>query len=40
MRITQFTPLIAVAIGEPVPITRLADAFSLIAPPLAATSNP
>jgi DNA-binding MarR family transcriptional regulator len=29
LRITQFTLLIAVAIGEPVPITRLADALSL-----------
>jgi DNA-binding MarR family transcriptional regulator len=29
LRITQFTLLVAVAIGEPVPITRLADALSL-----------
>jgi DNA-binding MarR family transcriptional regulator len=29
LRITQFTLLVAVAIGEAVPITRLADALSL-----------
>jgi DNA-binding MarR family transcriptional regulator len=29
LRITQFTLLVAVAIGEPVPITRLADALDL-----------
>jgi DNA-binding MarR family transcriptional regulator len=29
LRITQFTLLVAVAMGEPVPITRLADALSL-----------
>jgi DNA-binding MarR family transcriptional regulator len=29
LRITQFTLLVGVAIGEPVPITRLADALSL-----------
>jgi DNA-binding MarR family transcriptional regulator len=29
LRITQFTLLVAVAIGEPVPITRLADALGL-----------
>ena len=29
LRITQFTLLVAVALGEPVPITRLADALSL-----------
>jgi DNA-binding MarR family transcriptional regulator len=29
LRITQFTLLVAVAIGEPAPITRLADALSL-----------
>jgi DNA-binding MarR family transcriptional regulator len=29
LRITQFTLLVAVALGEPVPITRLADALDL-----------
>jgi DNA-binding MarR family transcriptional regulator len=29
LRITQFTLLVAVALSEPVPITRLADALSL-----------
>jgi DNA-binding MarR family transcriptional regulator len=29
LRITQFTLLVAVALGEPVPITRLAEALSL-----------
>ena len=29
LRITQFTLLVAVAISEPVPITRLADALDL-----------
>jgi DNA-binding MarR family transcriptional regulator len=29
LRITQFTLLVAVAIGEPLPITRLADALGL-----------
>jgi DNA-binding MarR family transcriptional regulator len=29
LRITQFTPLVAVALSEPVPITRLADALDL-----------
>jgi DNA-binding MarR family transcriptional regulator len=29
LRITQFTLLVAVAVSEPVPITRLADALSL-----------
>jgi DNA-binding MarR family transcriptional regulator len=29
LRVTQFTLLVAVAVSEPVPITRLADALSL-----------
>ena len=29
LRITQFTLLVGVAVGEPVPITRLADALAL-----------